>query len=49
MKLSELRGQVTVSASVKRFAFVIAICDDMYSGDRAQFIQRLARYYGVTL
>lgn len=49
MKLSTLRGEVTVPTDVKRFALVLAIIDGMYCGDREKFLRRLVHYYGVTL
>ncbi len=49
MKLSTLRGEVTVPKDVKRFALIISILESMFYGDRNALIKRIARYYEVTL
>jgi hypothetical protein len=49
VKVTELRAQVSVPAQVKRFALVLSILDQMYTGDRNQFLTRLCHYYGVSV
>lgn len=49
MKLSTLKGEVSVPAHIKKFALILAILEGMYFGDRNALIKRLAHFYGVTL
>jgi len=49
MKLSTLKSEVTVPKTIKQFALLLAILEQMYAGEREKTIKHIARYYGVTL
>lgn len=49
MKVSTLKAEVTVPLLPKTLALLIALVDNIYSGDRAKLIRMLASYYGVAL
>jgi hypothetical protein len=49
VKASTIRAEITVLPHIKVFALILSMLDGMYHGNRTELIQRVARYYGVTL
>jgi len=49
MKADRIRAQVTVTATPKAFAIIVAILDSLWShGDRVKILKHLMSWYGVS-
>jgi hypothetical protein len=49
MKADRIRAQVTVTASPKAFAIIVAILDSIWShSERVRLIKQLQSWYGVS-